>query len=180
MNFLGKLLVCVTFFLCVLFMTFGLVANRTHRDLKAEADQLKSQVTAARETYDGLVLQQKRLDIQLRSEEAAALFQLLKLESEHAALLERNEALSTQLEDLKQRRADATEELAGLQQENFRLAEEARQLRADFAQNQHERQQAFNQTLVATEQLHQLQGQLENTLERRRDLRQDLGREPQP
>jgi chromosome segregation ATPase len=161
----------------VLLMAVGLVVNRSHRDLEAETRDLAAQVTEARGRYDELVAQHKRLDAALAREQQSALDQLLKLESEYVLLRQRNQGLSEELAEQKQQRADATKRVAEAQETNNQLAEDVSQLRTDIEQNADARQKAFDDSLVATETLHQLQGQLEATLERRRDLREDLGLE---
>jgi chromosome segregation ATPase len=181
MNLLGKLLICFVVVMSVLMMTFGLVVNRTHRDLRAEAELLQNQVNEARTRYEdettGLLLRHKRLDEQLRREQEAALSQLVKLEREYVALRQRNDQLHQELEELKLQRAEVTAQVAEIQDQNNQLGEQATALRADIDENLAARQMAFDQSLQATEQLHQLQGRLEATLERRRDLQQDLGQE---
>lgn len=183
MNFVGKLFVTLILVMSVSFMAIGLGVNRTHRDLKAEADRLREDVTEAKTRYQdeqtGLVNRHRRLDAALQLEQQAALDQLLKLEREFVTLRHRNAALADELDTLRDQRGEATARVADAQQGNLQLAADVSQLRTDIQQNDEARQQAFDKALEDTETLHQLQGQLERTLERRRDLRQDLGQEQQ-
>ena len=157
-------------FMSVLFMTLGLVVNRTHRDLKADAAALAKQVSTKRSEYDQLVEQHKKLDVQVRRESQAALAQLCKLESERVALVERNSLLRTDLQEFKNQRSEKTGEVARAQDDNNQLAQQVENLRIDTAQTQAAGDDVFMQALTTTEELHQLQGQLENTLERNREL----------
>lgn len=170
MSFLGKLMIVLVLFMSILFMTLGLVVNRTHRDLKADAAALAQQVNLRRSEYDQLVQQHKKLDVQVRRETQAALAQLCKLESERVALVERNSLLRTGLQELKNRRSEKTGEVARAQDDNNKLARQVEDIRMDTAQTQAAGADVFVQALNATEELHQLQGQLENTLERNREL----------
>ena len=154
-------------------MTLGLVVNRTHHNLKDERDELKTQVDAAQETYQELVATHKKLDDELRREQLAAVNQLRKLEHERVTLIGRNETLEQNLQALTDVRREKTAEVLGVQERNNRLADQVDDLRSEIKSNQQARDQAFVAVVKTTEELHQLQGQLEHTLERNSDLTED-------
>ena len=73
--------------------------------------------------------------------------------------------LRTEAEDLERQAS---------QEQNNQLAEEASHRRDQIDENQRARDEALVAVKSATEQIHQLQGQLAASLERNRDLKQDL------
>ncbi len=173
MGFFGKLLISIVLFMSILLMTLGLVVNRTHHNLKDERDELKTQVDAAQETYQKLVATHKKLDDELRREQLAAVNQLRKLEHERVTLIGRNKTLEQNLQALTDVRREKTAEVLGVQERNNRLADQVDDLRSEIKSNQQARDQAFVVVVKTTEELHQLQGQLEHTLERNSDLTED-------
>ena len=173
MSFFGKLLISIVLFMSILLMTLGLVVNRTHHNLKDERDNLKTQVDAARNTYEELVAEHKQLDKELQREQVAVVNQLRKLEHERVTLIGRNEALEQNLQALTDVRREKTAEVLAVQERNNRLADQVDDLRSEIKTNQQARDQAFIAVVQTTEELHQLQGQLEHTLERNSDLNED-------
>ena len=170
MGFFGKMLISIVLFMSILLMTLGLVVNRTHHNLKDESDKLKTQVDAVQQQHTELVAKHKQLDVQLRREQVAVENQLRKLEQERVALIQRNEKMEQNLQALTDVRRERTAEVMAVQEKNNRLADQADGLRSEIEGNQQTRDQAFVAVLKATEELHQLQGQLEHALERNRDL----------
>ena len=173
MGFFGKLLISIVLFMSILLMTLGLVVNRTHHNLKDKRDNLKTQVDAAQQKYQDLVKDHKQLDVQLRREQVSVVNQLRKLEHERVLLVQRNAKIEQNLQALTDVRRERTAEVTAVQERNNRLADQANGLRSEIEGNQQARDQAFVGVLKATEELHQLQGQLEHTLERNRDLTKD-------
>ena len=173
MGFFGKLLISIVLFMSILLMTLGLVVNRTHHNLKDERDELKTQVDAAQETYKELVAKHKQLDNELRREQLAVVNQLRKLEHERVTLIGRNETLEQNLQAWTDVRREKTAEVLAVQERNKRLADQVDDLRSEIKSNQQARDQAFVAVVKTTEELHQLQGQLEHTLERNSDLNED-------
>jgi predicted nucleic acid-binding Zn-ribbon protein len=173
MGFFGKLLISIVLFMSILLMTLGLVVNRTHHNLKNERDELKTQVDAAQQTYKELVAKHKQLDVQLQREEVAVVNQLRKLEHERVTLIQRNKKLEQNLQALTDVRRERTGDVLGVQERNNRLADQVDDLRSEIKSNQQARDQAFVAVVQTTEELHQLQGQLEHTLERNSDLTKD-------
>ena len=115
----------------------------------------------------------KQLDVQLRREQVSVVNQLRKLEHERVLLVQRNAKIEQNLQALTDVRRERTAEVMAVQERNNRLADQADGLRSEIEGNQQARDQAFVAVLKATEALHQLQGQLEHTLERNRDLTKD-------
>ena len=173
MGFFGKLLISIVLFMSILLMTLGLVVNRTHHNLKDKRDNLKTQVDAAQQKYQDLVKDHKQLDVQLRREQVSVVNQLRKLEHERVLLVQRNAKIEQNLQALTDVRRERTAEVMAVQERNTRLADQADDLRSEIEGNQQARDQAFVAVLKTTEELHQLQGQLEHTLERNRDLTKD-------
>ena len=173
MGFFGKLLIAIVLFMSILLMTLGLVVNRTHHNLKDERDELKTQVDAAQQKYQDLVKDHKQLDVQLLREQVSVVNQLRKLEPERVALIQGNAKMEQNLQALTDVRRDRTAEAMAVQERNNRLADQADGLRSEIESNQQARDQAFVVVVKTTEELHQLQGQLEHTLERNSDLTED-------
>ena len=163
----------IVLFMSILLMTLGLVVNRTHRNLKDERDDLKTQVDAAQKTYKELVAKHKQLDSELQREQVAVVNQLRKLEHERVTLIGRNETLEQNLQALTDVRRERTAEVLAVQERNNRLAGQVNDLQSEIKSNQQARDQAFVTVVKTTEELHQLQGQLEHTLERNSDLTED-------
>ena len=158
----------------MLAMTMGLVVSGTKRDLAAEARSLDEAKNAARAQYDELKPRYNQLQLGLDFETRAARFQLRKLEAERVGLLARNAELKAELDDLRDERSRLTADVTRAQENNSQLADRVEQLRAEIAANDEARMQAFEDSLKTTEELHQLVGQLEHTLERNRDLQDAL------
>ena len=175
MSFLGKLMIVCVLVMSLLFMTIGLVVQQTHRDLQAESKLLQQQVSEAQETYNTLVEKQKRIDRQLLIEDREALHQLRKLEFELVALRQRDQQLYEEYEDKKAERRDLTSRAKELQEGNVQLGEQVETTNEEIASNRTARDEAFVKGVQSTEELHQLQGQLQRTLERKRNLERQLG-----
>ena len=176
MDFIGKLLVVLVLVLSVLFLTWAMVVYGTHSNLRTKAEELERQANEAQTAYENGRDKYNRLEVQLRGEVMAARQQLRKLEAERVSLVARNQAIEAELEELQAQRRTATLEVAKLQDENTRLAEDAAQRRNQIAENQQARDQALAAVQTATEEVHQLRGQLASTLERNRELKNDLQR----
>ena len=173
MNLLGKIFVVLIAVMSLVFMTLALAVYATHKNWKDIVDGpngLQSQLQLARSDYDQLKTDYNRLDSQLKGEVETARQQVRKLESERVALVDRNAAVQTELDQLKAERRDATAAVAATQQNNQRLAQEVTGLREDIRTNEQARDKAFATTLQATEDIHQIKGQLDSTVERNRQL----------
>jgi hypothetical protein len=170
MNWLGKIFVFLIMALSLVFMTLALMVYSTHKNWKATADSLRTQVSQANDNYQTLRTEYNRLETTLKAEAEAAQQQVRKLESERVAMVERNAAIEAERDELKLERRDATAAVAATQINNQRLADEVVHLREDIRTNQQARDTAFATSLRATEDLHQTNGKLESALERTRQL----------
>lgn len=170
MNLLGKIFVVLILVMSVVFMTLALAVYATHKNWKEVAADLNSQLNTAKGQLAQQVDDYNRLEGQLKGELESRLQQVRKLEAERETLAQRNAGIQSELDQLKSERRDATAAVAATQQNNQRLADEVTTLRADIRTNEQARDQAFATTLKATEDLHQAKGELDNTVERNRQL----------
>jgi myosin heavy subunit len=173
MNLLGKIFVVLIVVMSLVFMTLALAVYATHKnwkDIVEGPNGLKTQLNTAKAELDQKVADYNRLETELKGEVESAQQQVRKLEAERVALVDRNAGIQSELDQLKAERRDATAAVAATQQNNQRLADEVTGLRADIRTNEQARDQAFATTLKATEDLHQAKGQLDNTVERNRQL----------
>jgi hypothetical protein len=173
MNLLGKIFVIIILVLSVVFMALAMMVYATHKNWQEVVEGprgLQEQLSQATADYSQLQNQYNRLESQLKAEAEAALQQVRKLESERVALVERNAAIQTELDEERRNRRDHTAAFDATQQINQRLADEVVDLRDDIRNNQQARDTAFTTSLQATEELHQVKGQLDSTLERTRQL----------
>lgn len=177
MNLLGKIFIVAIMIMSVVFMTLALMVYATHKNWKDVVDGptgLRTQLQTAQTQLEQLKTDYNRLEAQLKGEVESAQQQVRKLETERASLTERNAAVLAELEQLRAERRDATAAVAATQANNQRLAEEVTGLREDIRTNEQARDKSFATTLSATEELHQTKGKLDNTLERNRQLTQQV------
>lgn len=174
MNLLGKIFAMAILVLSVMFMTLALAVYATHKNWKDEADKLNSQLSTANAQLQLKVEEFNRLESQTRAEKDSFTQQLSKLNSERQGLSERNAVIQSELDQLRAERRDATAAVAATQDNNRRLADEVTGLRQDIRTNEQARDQAFATTLKATEELHQTKGVLDNTVERNRQLTEQV------
>ena len=173
MNLLGKIFVVLIVVMSLVFMTLALAVYATHKNWKEIVEGptgLQTQLNNAKTELEQKVTDYNRLESQLKGEVESSQQQVRKLEAERVALVDRNAGVQAELDQLKAERGDATAAVAATQQNNQRLADEVTGLRADIRTNEQARDQAFATTLKATEDLHQTKGQLDNTVERNRQL----------
>jgi len=174
MNLLGKIFAMAILVLSVMFMTLALAVYATHKNWKEEADKLNSQLSTANAQLQLKIEEFNRLESQARGEKESATQQLAKLETERKNLVDRNAVIQAELDQLRAERRDATAAVAATQDNNRRLAEEVTGLRQDIRTNEQARDVAFATTLKATEELHQTKGVLDNTVERNRQLTEQV------
>lgn len=177
MNLLGKIFIVAIMIMSVVFMTLALMVYATHKNWKEVVDGsngLRTQLQTAQTQLEQLKTDYNRLEAQLKGEVESAQQQVRKLETERSSLTERNAAVLAELEQLRAERRDATAAVAATQANNQRLAEEVTGLREDIRTNEQARDKSFATTLSATEELHQTKGKLDNTLERNRQLTQQV------
>jgi len=174
MNLLGKIFVVLITVLSLVFMTLALAVYATHKNWQEEATRLNTQLSNANAQLQLKVEEFNRLESQARAEKESATQQLAKLDTERENLVQRNSVIQAELDQLRSERRDATAAVAATQDNNRRLAEEVTGLRQDIRTNEQARDQAFATTLKATEELHQTKGVLDNTVERNRQLTEQV------
>lgn len=174
MNLLGKIFVVLITVLSLVFMTLALAVYATHKNWKEEAEKLNSQLSTANTQLQQKVEDYNRLESQARAEKEFATQQLSKLDTERENLVQRNSVIQSELDQLRSERRDATAAVAATQANNQRLADEVTGLRQDIRTNEQARDVAFATTLKATEDLHQTKGVLDNTVERNRQLTEQV------
>lgn len=174
MNLLGKIFVVLITVMSLVFMTLALAVYATHKNWKEVADNLTSQLNTLNGQLQLKVEEYNRLEAQARGEKESATQQLAKLETERDNLEKRNAVVQAELDQLRAERRDATAAVAATQANNQRLADEVTGLRQDIRTNEQARDQAFATTLKATEELHQAKGMLDNTVERNRQLTEQI------
>lgn len=176
MNRLGEIFAWLILIMSILFMAFAMMVYATHKNWHTIAQARQDELEEKQAEYDRLRTEYNRLESTLRAELESALQQVRKLESERVQLVERNTAMQSELDRLQQDQREATAAVAATQQNNARLAEEVQNTREEIRNNQQLRDEAFAKMVTATEDLQQLQGVLESTIERKRQLIQDNAR----
>jgi peptidoglycan hydrolase CwlO-like protein len=176
MNLLGKIFTFVILVMSILFMGMAIMVYATHKNWRDIAQTTSNQLQQRTTEYDQLKSEYNRLENELTAEFESAQQQVRKLESERGSLVERNTTIQSELDQLRQERGEATASVASTQQNNSRLAEEVQNARDDIRTNQQLRDDAFGKMVTVSEDLQQVQGQLESTTERNRQLTQDVAR----
>lgn len=175
MNFIGKIFVVFIFIMSIIFMTLAAVVYSTHRDWQAKANTAQTQLTQAQNRLSQKESEFERLQSELEAQREAALQQVRKLESERDVLAGRTTNLQREVDDLRGEWTEATAAVASTQQSINNTTEENQQLRGDIRVALNETDKAINRALAATDELHQTQRQLENTIEQRTGLLAQVG-----
>jgi hypothetical protein len=175
MNWLGKVFVVLILIMSLVFMGLAMAVYATHKNWKeiiegpnglaAQLQQAEAQNTQLTEQHNRKV---EELDAEIQAERQ----QIQKLESERVALIARNTEMQAERDQLVQERREATAAVAATQANNDKLATDAVTLRQQIRDEQQARDAAFNATLAATEELHQLRNEYETALERSQQLTQ--------
>jgi hypothetical protein len=181
MNWLGKVFVVLILIMSLVFMGLAMAVYATHKnwkDIIEGPNGLAAQLQQAQTENQKLTDQHNRKVEELDAEILAAEQQVRKLESERVALIARNAEMQAERDQLVQERREATAAVAATQANNDKLAADAATLRQQIRDEQQARDTAFNATLAATEELHQLRNEYESALERSQDLtRRNAGME---
>jgi hypothetical protein len=173
MNWLGKVFVVLILIMSLVFMGLAMAVYATHKNWKEIIDGpngLTAQLQQAETENRQLTDQHNRKVEELDAEIQAAVQQVSKLESERVALIARNAEMQAERDQLVQERREATAAVAATQANNEKLAADATTLRQQIREEQQARDAAFNATLAATEELHQLRNDYEAALERSQTL----------
>jgi len=175
MNFFGKILTGLICIVALFLMWVSIMVYATHKNWKADADALKTQLDQATVTNDQLQSDRRSLESRLTAEIEAAQQEVRKLESERVALMTQNSTIQSVLDQLRQKERANTAAVASTQANNEKLTAEVEILREQIREHQQSRDEAFATMIKATDQLHQAQGELTSVHERNRQLVSDLG-----
>jgi hypothetical protein len=177
MNWLGKVFVVLILIMSLVFMGLAMAVYATHKNWKEVIDGpngLQKQLQEARTQFDQLKAQYDRREAELTAEVEAEKQQAVKLEAERVSLAERNVAIQTELDQLKQTQRENTALVAATEENNKVLASQVAELRQQIRATEATRDKLFEETLVATEKLHQVTGQYESAREMSEQLNRDL------
>ena len=175
MNFFGKILTGLICIVALFLMCVSIMVYATHKNWKADADALETQLDQATATNDQLQSERRSLESRLKAEIEAAQQEVRKLESERVALMTQNSTIQSVLDQLRQKERANTAAVASTQANNEKLTAEVEILREQIREHQQSRDEAFATMIKATDQLHQAQGELTSVHERNRQLVSDLG-----
>lgn len=175
MNFFGKILTGLICIVALFLMFVSIMVYATHKNWKADATALQTQLAQATTTNSQLQSERRSLESQLKAEIEAALQEVSKLESERVALLTQNSTIQSQLDQLRQKERANTAAVASTQANNETLTAEVEVLRKQIRENQQSRDEAFLTMVRATDDLHEAQGKVSSLKERNIQLVSDLG-----
>ena len=175
MNLLGKIFVVFIVLASFGLMLLSMMVYATHKNWQEEAKTVRSRLDQARSENEQLQSRYQSLESRLKAEKEVALQDVRKLESEREILANGNSTLQEELDGLRLQRRKATEMVAETQANNSGLMEEVSGLRKEIRDTQQARDEAFAITLNTTSELHGKQGELVSSLERQRQLVQQVG-----
>jgi multidrug efflux pump subunit AcrA (membrane-fusion protein) len=174
MNFFGKILTGLICIVALFLMWVSIMVYATHKNWKAEAETLQTDLAQATAANRQLQSERRSLESQLKAEIEAAQQEVRKLESEHQVLTTRNSTIQSELDQLRQKQRANTAAVASTQANNETLSAEIAALRELLLENQQSRDEAFATMVKATDQLHQARGNLTSVRERNLQLVADL------
>jgi hypothetical protein len=157
----------------LVFMGLAMAVYATHknwREIIEGTNGLAAQLQQAETKNTQLTEQHNRKVEELDAEIQAAEQRARQLEAERVALIARNAEMQAERDQLVQERREATAAVAATQANNDKLAADAATLRQQIRDEQQARDAAFNATLAATEELHQLRNDFEAAQERQQQL----------
>jgi len=175
MNLLGKFFIVSIAVAAVFMMAVSMAVYTNHRNWRAEAEKLNTQLAQLQSKNEQLESSYRSLESQLTAEVEASQQEVRKLESERVALISQNATIQTDLDQLRQQERVSTAAVASTQQNNEKLTAEVETLRAEIRENQQARDEAVANTIRATDEKHQLTGKLSMLEERHIQLAQQLG-----
>lgn len=175
MSFLGKILTGLICIASLFMMWVSINVYATHKNWKAEAEKLKSNLSQATASNAELESRLQSLQTTLTAEAEDLRRQAVKLETERTTLLSLNNTLQNDLDQLRQKQRANTAAVASTQANNEKLTEEVASLRSMNLENQEKRDQAFRIMIAATDNLHQAKGRLDSLEERNVQLVAELG-----
>jgi predicted nucleic acid-binding Zn-ribbon protein len=175
MNFFGKILTGLICIVALFLMFVSIMVYATHKNWKADATALQTQLAQATTTNSQLQSERRSLESQLKAEIEAALQEVSKLESERVALETQNSTIQSQLDQLRQKERANTAAVASTQANNETLTADVEVLRKQIREHQQSRDEAFLTMVRATDDLHEAQGKVSSLKERNIQLVSDLG-----
>ncbi len=170
MNWLGKVFIVLIFLMSVVFMALSMAVYATHKNWKAVADSLQTQLQTAQTENTNLKTAHNRRVEELTAENEAAEQQVRKLETERVALADRNVQIQTELDALRANERQQLATLTATQDLNKGLTAEVTTLRQQIRDEQQARDAAVAATLTATEQFHQVKSDYETARQRGEQL----------
>jgi chromosome segregation ATPase len=151
-------------------MALSMAVYATHKNWKAVADGLQTQLQTAEAEKSKLTTAHNRRVEELTTETEAAEQQVRKLETERVSLVDRNVQIQTELDQLKQQQREQIASVSSTQELNKGLVAEVTGLRSQIRTEQQARDAAVAATLTATEDLHQVKGEYETARTRSEQL----------
>jgi multidrug efflux pump subunit AcrA (membrane-fusion protein) len=175
MNFFGKILTGLICIAALFLMWVSIMVYATHKNWKAEADALKTNLDLATATNQQLESERRSLESQLKAEVEASQQEVRKLESERGVLMTQNTTIQSELDQLRLKGRSDMAAVAATQTNNETLATEVGDLRKQIVDDKQNRDEAFATMIKATDQLHEAQGNLTAVRERNLQLVAELG-----
>jgi hypothetical protein len=174
MSLLGKI-----FTVCILLASFFLMivamfVYATHKNWSTQYTALNTKFQTAQTANQAL--ETKYLDqvAQLQAEKDAALQEVSKLESELDTVTRQNAVTQQEVDELRAQRREVVGLVTATENNNESLMTEVLGLRTSIAENQQARDEAFQKTVQATNELHTTAGQFQALKERSAQLVQQL------
>jgi hypothetical protein len=174
MSLLGKI-----FTVCILLASFFLMivamfVYATHKNWSAEHSALSQKFQEAQTANQALEAKYTDQIAQLQAEKDAALQDVSKLESELDTVSRQNAVTQQEVDELRAQRREVVGLVTATENNNESLMTEVLGLRSSIAENQQARDDAFQKTLQATNELHTTSLQFQALKERSAQLVQQL------
>jgi hypothetical protein len=174
MSLLGKI-----FTVCILLASFFLMivamfVYATHKNWSTQYQALSQKFQAAQTANAALETKYMEQVSQLQAEKDAALQDVSKLESELDTVARQNAVTQQEVDELRAQRREVVGLVTATENNNKSLTDEVVELRASIAENQQARDEAFQKTVQATNELHYTSGQFQALKERSAQLVQQL------
>lgn len=166
MNLLGKIFTVLILLTSVVLMVVAMFVYSTHRNWQDAYNQLDTKFKAAQAANMDAETKYLAQISQLKSEQAAAVQDVAKLETERNLIVSQNQAIQKEVDQLRQDQAQSVALVKATEENVNRLTDEVTGLRDSIRVAQQERDEQFHTTLKATSELHSVGGQLQQLEER--------------
>ncbi len=170
MTLVGKILTVLILIMSIAFMMFAVTVFATHRSWRDVALKHKTTIEELRDTNQRLRAEVARADDKLAIEQAARRFALAALQSRQEALAQQ---LAAQYDQLTKKQAEndiITETLSQNTMLLDNLGKEVTGLRDEIRVAQQDRDEKFNNVVVLTDNISELQGSKAGLEEREQQL----------